>query len=199
MENEITIPAGFKVAADSGNTVQQGIVIEDVNASSNTNVQGSQFVWIPVGEVTRDDGSTTTITFGRYAFDSTTGERTLRQNATGYQYDTFLPNSVPDEYGDHSYQELATYREGVSADAGENASAKDLKSFIEKTQSYGGFYFARYESSYGGNLQCASKISTSHYDGFRSVIGQLLNNVNQKKVSEYSINTYASSSSVKSD
>ena len=52
--NKIVVPAGFKIASDSGNTVQQGIVIEDVSASADTTVQGSQFVWIPVGEFIKD-------------------------------------------------------------------------------------------------------------------------------------------------
>ena len=54
--NAITVPAGFKIASDSGDTVQQGIVIEDVNASIDEAVQGSQFVWIPVGKFIKDDG-----------------------------------------------------------------------------------------------------------------------------------------------
>ena len=33
--NKVTIPEGFKVAEDSGKTVQQGIVIEDVSASTD--------------------------------------------------------------------------------------------------------------------------------------------------------------------
>lgn len=56
--NPIVVPGGFKIAEDSGNTVQQGIVIEDVNASTDPAVQGSQFVWIPVGSFkTRDTKS----------------------------------------------------------------------------------------------------------------------------------------------
>ena len=50
--NKIVVPAGFKIASDSGNTVQQGIVIEDVSASTDAAVQGSQFVWISVGVFT---------------------------------------------------------------------------------------------------------------------------------------------------
>ena len=68
--NTIMVPAGFKIAEDSGDTVQQGIVIEDVNASNDANVQGSQYVWIPVGTFTKDDGSTSgEIKLGRYTFD----------------------------------------------------------------------------------------------------------------------------------
>ena len=45
----MVVPAGFKIANPS-DTVSDGIVIEDVNAG-NTNTKGSQFVWIPVGNV----------------------------------------------------------------------------------------------------------------------------------------------------
>ena len=34
--NKITVPVGFKIADDSGDTVQQGIVIEDVSASTDS-------------------------------------------------------------------------------------------------------------------------------------------------------------------
>ena len=47
--NKVVVPAGFKIANPS-DTVSDGIVIEDVNAG-NTNTKGSQFVWIPVGNV----------------------------------------------------------------------------------------------------------------------------------------------------
>ena len=40
LDNEIKIPAGFKIASDSATKVEDGIVIEDKD--------GNQFVWIPV-------------------------------------------------------------------------------------------------------------------------------------------------------
>ena len=75
--NKITIPKGFKIPTDSGDTVQQGIVIEDVSASTDTAVQGSQYVWIPVGTFTKDDGTTSNeIKLGRYTFSRTDGTTT---------------------------------------------------------------------------------------------------------------------------
>ena len=41
-DGTVTVPAGFKVAEDSGSTIDEGIVIED----KNTN----QFVWVPVSQ-----------------------------------------------------------------------------------------------------------------------------------------------------
>ena len=84
--NPITVPGGFKVVPNGGTgnveytyngdgtpAVQDGIVIEDN--------EGNQFVWIPVGEIKNKDGSTTTITLGRYTFDETNGTPTLHQAA----------------------------------------------------------------------------------------------------------------------
>ena len=65
-ENSITIPKGFKIASDSTTDVTGGIVIED---ATYTNTMGSQFVWIPVGDIKYADG-TTNIALGRYVFDS---------------------------------------------------------------------------------------------------------------------------------
>ena len=92
--NKITIPGGFKVVPNSPEgtdaskkvdytyngdgtpAVQDGIVIEDE--------EGNQFVWIPVGAIKNKDGTTTTITLGRYTFDTTNGTPTLQQNADNY-------------------------------------------------------------------------------------------------------------------
>ena len=45
-DGTVTVPAGFKVAEDSGSTLDEGIVIED----RNTN----QFVWVPVSKASFD-------------------------------------------------------------------------------------------------------------------------------------------------
>ena len=45
-DGTVTVPAGFKVAEDSGSTLDEGIVIED----KNTN----QFVWVPVSKANFD-------------------------------------------------------------------------------------------------------------------------------------------------
>ena len=83
-ENQVVVPGGFKIAADSGDTVQKGIVIEDK--------EGNQFVWVPVSNVNadgsnkiiKDDGSEVEITLGRYTFDSITATPTLKQKGSEY-------------------------------------------------------------------------------------------------------------------
>src|SRR5699024_5521913 len=96
--NKVTIPEGFKVAEDSGKTVQQGIVIEDVSASTDKNVQGSQYVWIPVGQFKKDDGTMSNeIILGRYTFNTSNGTPELKQaaytneNAENYKEEVVIP------------------------------------------------------------------------------------------------------------
>ena len=198
--NEIWIPEGFKIAEDSGDTVQQGIVIEDVNASNDANVQGSQYVWIPVGTFTKDDGSTSgQIKLGRYTFDRTTGEPTLVQDAVNYTQRVIIKSY---------FSELSTYREGVASTekgVGKNATAKDLKGFIDSVDSNGGYYIGRYEASYASgsstaNYKAASKISNDYSEYSMSYnAGILWNYITQQDASKVAINTYVGSSSVKSD
>ena len=202
-DNVIKIPEGFKVPLDSGNTVQQGIVIEDVNASNDANVQGSQYVWIPVGTFKKDDGSTSgEIKLGRYTFDGATGEPTLEQDAANYTQSVVI-NSY--------FAELSTYREGVASSeigVGLNTTAKDLKGFIDSVDSNGGYYIGRYEASYASgssteNYKAASKISNGynvHYSEDMSYNpGTLWNLISQQDASKVAINTYEGSTSVKSD
>ena len=197
-DNVIKIPGGFKVPQDSGDTVQQGIVIEDVNASSDVNVQGSQYVWIPVGTFTKDDGSPSgEIKLGRYTFDSS-GTPTLQQDAANYTQSVIL---------DSYFSELSTYREGIASDGkdGRNATAKDLKGFIDSVDTNGGYYIGRYEASYASgssvaDYKSASKITTGYSKGSMSYTPRTLwNFITQLKASKVAINTYAGSSSVKSD
>ena len=209
--NEIMVPAGFKIASDSGNTVQEGIVIEDVNASGDANVQGSQYVWIPVGTFKKDDGSTSKqIKLGRYTFNTTTGEPTLVQSADNYTDQS--ENVVIDLY----YKELISYREGAeSYDEGValNATAKDLKGFIDSVDSNGGYYIGRYEASYASgalsentiesyiNCKAASKVSQKYITNYTMsyVPGTLWSIITQTNASKVAINTYGFNSSVKSD
>ena len=197
-DNVIKIPGGFKVPQDSGDTVQQGIVIEDVNASSDVNVQGSQYVWIPVGTFTKDDGSPSgEIKLGRYTFDSS-GTPTLQQDAANYTQSVIL---------DSYFSELSTYREGIASDGkdGRNATAKDLKGFIDSVDTNGGYYIGRYEASYASgssvaDYKSASKISNSYSEDSMSYTqGTLWNYITQIDASKVAINTYAGSTSVKSD
>ncbi len=199
--NTVMVPAGFKIAEDSGDTVHQGIVIEDVNASNDANVQGSQYVWIPVGTFTKDDGSPSAeIKLGRYTFDES-GNPEPVQYAEHYtdQSDSVVINS--------RYKEIIEYRQGVASSGkdGENATAKDLKGFIDSVNSNGGYYIGRYEASYASgsstaNYKAASKKSNGYSEDSMSYNPKTLwNYITQLDASKVAINTYAESTSVKSD
>ncbi len=208
--NIIWVPAGFKIAENSGDTVQQGIVIEDVSASGDEAVQGSQFVWIPVGTFVKDDKSTSNeIILGRYTFgdEETNGEPTLVQAAyTEEEPENYLKHGDT-EVISSSYTELPDYREGVASSGldGLNATAKDLKGFVDSVKENGGYYIARYEASFASgdsieNYKAASKVSTGYSTSSMSYTkGTLWNFITQLDASKVSINTYSESSSVKSD
>ena len=119
--NKIVIPAGFKVIGDA-TTVDKGIVIEDATSGATA---GSQFVWVPVGKITKTDGTETTITLGRYDFDETTG-------AEGAYSGDFVEEDTNDS---------STLKniEGKSI-------AKNITNFKNSVKANGGYYIGRYEA-----------------------------------------------------
>lgn len=140
--NRIKIPAGFKIAEDSAINVTDGVVIEDVNAGDN-NTKGSQFVWVPIGNVTTDNNNNfTKIDFGRYSVPSE-DERVLVQLADNYKDETIL--------NDHN--SYFDFRELLKTTDSTNVKAKDLEDFVLKSKSSGGYYIGRYE---GGDSKATS-------------------------------------------
>ena len=121
--NKIVIPAGFKIISDSttGNatTVDKGIVIED---ATETATKGSQFVWIPEGTITKEDGTTVEIKLDRYKFGS---------NGT--------PTARGDKAIDTDFQELENSDKG-------NTVAKSITNFKNSVAINGGYYIGRYEA-----------------------------------------------------
>ena len=228
--NQVVVPGGFKISGDSGESVEQGIVIEDKD--------GNQFVWVPVSNINgdgsnkikRDDGSEVEITLGRYEFDggynySTekvegTGEPTLIQKGSEYAEVTAAnveDGTVDTKYkaGDHCYElsDSITSNERESA-TGTNTTAKNLKEFIEKTESNKGFYIARYEASYGsgynaegtdtatkyGNAKPLSKPSMANSaSGMNYTAGTLWNYIRQPQAALVSQNMYKNDKYVESD
>ena len=114
--NKIVIPAGFKVTNDTTN-VAEGIVIEDV---TETATKGSQFVWIPVGTITKTDGTTVDIKLNRYTFDS---------------YGKATPQN--EEVIESYYSETASKG---------NTVAKSISNFKSSVTTNGGYYIGRYEA-----------------------------------------------------
>ena len=147
--NQIIIPKGFKIAEDSGLTVDEGIVIEDKDIKTGIgNDKGNQYVWVPVGEVTKKDGTTTNIKLGRYTFESD-GKATIVQKASEYLEDKVISNY---------YRELAD--KGSITKIGK--IALNLKNFLDSAQANKGYYIARYEASYGEDGKANFKVSNGY-------------------------------------
>lgn len=212
-ENKIIIPSGFKVASDSGLTVGEGIVIEDndITKDGNGNSRGNQYVWIPVGEITKQDGTKTTITLGRYVFADGTnhkdsngnvlkkGTPILKQSAENYANETEINITEidPTSTENYAYKELKINRTGVASSGldGENETALNLKGFIDSVKENGGYYIARYEASYGTDGKANSKVSNSFTTNSGSsyaptVEGALWNNITQLDAATASRNLY---------
>ena len=124
--NIFTLPAGFKVVVndDTNNakTVDKGIVIEDATDAAT---KGSQFVWVPLGNIVKADGSKTEIELGRYDFDETTG----KESAYAGKY-------VEEDASDKSTLKNI---EGKSI-------AKNITNFKNSVSANGGYYIGRYEA-----------------------------------------------------
>ena len=123
--NKIVVPAGFKIVsnADTNNatTVDKGIVIEDATSAETA---GSQFVWIPVGTITKADGTTVEINLNRYTFDG--------NGIPTAQNDSAIAS------GSYNFQELAT--------GNGNTVAKSITDFKNSVTTNVGYYIGRYEA-----------------------------------------------------
>ncbi len=173
--NQVVVPAGFKVVNKDAN-VTDGIVVEDVTHEAT---KGSQFVWIPVGEVVKEikDGvkSTETITLGRYVFNE---DGTI---------DTALSKTEPgDQIQPSGYSNYFT--EGLKDSSTTNTHAKDIEDFKNKvTNTTHGYYIGRYESRKNGT-QVTVKASDTVY-----------NNITQPDAATVSRGMYSSDSNFESD
>ena len=148
--NQVVVPAGFKVVNEDAN-VTDGIVVEDVSHSATA---GSQFVWIPVGEVVKEikDGvkSTETIKLSRYTFaEDNVGTPTDQgtKNINGYKNAKFAEVNTS-TYGN------TTAKENIeSEESGFRKSVKDNH----------GYYIGRYEARKNGT-QVTVKASDTVYN-----------------------------------
>ena len=118
--NKVVVPAGFKVTEDA-TTVDQGIVIEDVTSGATA---GSQFVWIPVGTITKADGTQVVINLNRYTFAND---------------DNGTPTAQNENIVENYYQEVETSNKA-------NTLAKSISNFKSSVEENGGYYIGRYEA-----------------------------------------------------
>ena len=196
-ENEIKVPKGFKIAADSGLNVTEGIVIEDNDIKEGIgNNRGNQYVWIPVGNgIKKNDGTTVNITLGRYTFADGTNDKatngkvlakgtpTLKQDAVNYAQEVAINTS---------YKEVSISRTGVASSGtdGLNTTALNLKGFVDSVKANGGYYIARYEASYGTDGKANSKVSNTKAVSTPNKEGQLWNCISQINAATASRNLY---------
>ena len=126
--NKIVVPAGFKIVSDgttsNAQTVDKGIVVEDATGKATN---GSQFVWIPVGTITKADGSTTTINLDRYTF----ADGKTANIAEG------TPTPQGEKVVENYYSETASKG---------NTVAKSITNFKNSVTTNGGYYIGRYEA-----------------------------------------------------
>ena len=142
--NIVVIPGEFKIATDSGETVQEGIVIEDSD--------GNQFVWIPVSNIdgtnsdadekpiVKNDGTEVTITLGRYSNFIMDGETMPTPDQKGSEYEEEREIGYDLEY----FKEISTENRTNG-----RKGAKNLQEFINSVKKNHGYYIARYEASFG--------------------------------------------------
>ena len=132
LENQVVVPAGFKIVNPDDN-VEDGIIIEDV---SHENTKGSQFVWIPVGDVKTRDKGTINIDLNRYTFDSNGKETKQGSNIIEKDWS---------EINTSTYGNITAKENIESEESGFRKSAKDNH----------GYYIGRYEAR--TNTQRTSK------------------------------------------
>lgn len=181
--NKVKIPDGFKVV--EGTKVEEGIVIEDRD--------GNQFVWVPVGPIKKSDGSTVTITLGRYTFDSS-GAPSSPYSANQSINGAYIEINGSGSKGTTSYK---------------NVGPININDFISKANSSHGYYIARYEASYrSGSLNGAnidtfvpySKVSrNTNGDQYDRADGDLFRYVSQSSAAYACRNMYKGNSYFTSD
>ena len=173
--NQVVVPAGFKVVNKDAN-VTDGIVVEDVSHSATA---GSQFVWIPVGDVIKDSaGNKETITLGRYVFNA---------DESG-SVNTELSKTEPGDQLKTSSSASNYFIEGLKDSTTSNTHAKDIEDFKNKvTNTTHGYYIGRYESRKNGT-QVTVKASDTVY-----------NNITQPDAATVSRGMYSSDSNFESD
>ena len=130
--NMVVIPAGFKIVVDdttnNATTVDKGIVVEDATLNEDgtkTSTNGSQFVWVPVGNIKKSDGTTIEINLNRYTFD-------IDGIPTAHEDNTIT-------VGDYNWKEAEEKIYG-------NSVAKSIIDFKISVAKNGGYYIGRYEA-----------------------------------------------------
>ena len=164
--NKVVVPAGFKVINPTEN-VTNGIVVEDVTHEAT---KGSQFVWIPVGDVIKDSaGNKETITLGRYDFDD-------KGNATAYS-GRFTEDTATNHNSEYK-----------------NTIAKDIEDFKNKVNNIThGYYIGRYEARDKSATSARTSSSVETNQLVCTANNYVYNYITQPKAAELSRGMYSDS------
>ena len=164
--NQVVVPAGFKVINPNDN-VTNGIVVEDVTHEAT---KGSQFVWIPVGDVIKDSaGNKETITLGRYDFDD-------KGNATAYS-GRFTEDTATNHNSEYK-----------------NTIAKDIEDFKNKVNNIThGYYIGRYEARDKSATSARTSSSVETNQLVCTANNYVYNYITQPKAAELSRGMYSDS------
>ena len=171
--NEVKVPAGFKII-NPDETVPDGIIIEDVDTTRPT--VGSQFVWIPVGEVTKKNKTKVTINLSRYTFDEVTGKETNHGN-----------NPIRrDDADKYSFEELSISYKG-------NTTAKNIDDFKTKATTSKGYYIGRYEARDKNTTIARTETTSDTNQVVSTAENYVYNYVTQPQAADLSRNMYNNS------
>ena len=158
-DGTFTLPGGFKVAANSGETVEEGIVIVDAN--------GNEFVWVPaeVSEMANmtsktDDNENQNYQGKLYDFTSTgaTEMTSYGQGTESYRE----PDTLSDNDDNPDYLKIITdiltnqTDKYADMDTFNKTMQEDYNKMIKSISNYHGFYVGRYEMSKSSNNTAAS-------------------------------------------
>ena len=158
-DGTFTLPGGFKVAEDSGATVEEGIVIVDAN--------GNEFVWVPAEVSEMANMTSGTDANGNqnyqgklYNFTSTgaTEKTSYGQDTTSYRE----PDTVSNYDNNSGYlkiiKDILTDQTDKYTDGNtfKKTMQEDYNKMIKSISNYHGFYVSRYEMSKSSNNTAAS-------------------------------------------
>ena len=151
---KITIPKGFALLNASGNVVtntqEYATILTDANITGNGIVvkakDGSEFVWVPVQDVTDMYWTSDTRRVGQMYFnDSGNNFGTKR---TQYQTNGGIGEATTvDADGESSNTLVSGENSDTKKAATLNKFQSEFEAMITSVQTYGGFYVGRYETS----------------------------------------------------
>ncbi len=177
--NQVVVPAGFKVVNPNDN-VTDGIVVEDVSHSATA---GSQFVWIPVGDVIKDsNGNKETITLSRYTFADDNVGTPIDQGSAEIE-------AIYDSNCNHT--EVNTSTNGNTT-AKENIESEE-SGFRKSVKDNHGYYIGRYEARDKSATSARTSSSVETNQLVCTANNYVYNYITQPKAAELSRGMYSDS------